>query len=85
MKSPGYNNDALCPVVLALTPYIHETVHNSLSGAGGRAQGGGSQAGSPGVVMETKLKALVSKLSAIHAQVCWTGRSRCPLYCRMEH
>ena len=51
-------------------PRFHEAVYDSLPGAGGRAQGGGSEAKSPGVVMETKLKALVTKLSAIHKQVC---------------
>lgn len=39
------------------------TARDSLSG------GGGSDAREPGVVMETKLKALVAKLSAIHVKV----------------
>ncbi|CAM9341014.1 unnamed protein product, partial [Laminaria digitata] len=51
-----------------IDPCTHDTVHGSLSGEGQQPQGGGSGASPPGVLMETKLKALVGKLSAIHAE-----------------
>lgn len=60
-----------------IDPCTHDTVHGSLSGEGQQPQGGGSGASPPGVLMETKLKALVGKLSAIQSEVCWAEWLRC--------